>query len=129
MNPSKVERSRVRQLTDLPNVGKACAADLRLLGIQDPEQLVGRSPFEMYESLCSITGLYQDPCVIDVFISITRFMAGEAPRPWWDYTEERKLAVLENAPKAAPVKEYSHQDLGAGLTSRSSGPWRKRPVR
>lgn len=129
MNPSKVERSRVRQLTDLPNVGKACAADLQLLGIHEPGQLVGRSPFEMYESLCSITGLYQDPCVIDVFISITRFMAGEAPRPWWDYTEERKLAVAAGPAKAATIKEYSHQDLEAGLAFRSGGPWRKRQPR
>jgi hypothetical protein len=28
--------------------------------------------------------------VLDVFISITRFVDGEAPRAWWDYTAERK---------------------------------------
>jgi len=90
MNPSKVDRSRVRVLTDLPNVGKACAQDLRLLGIHEPSQLVGQCPFDMYEQLCKRTGSRQDPCVIDVFISLTRFMAGEAPRPWWTYTQERK---------------------------------------
>lgn len=66
------------------------AADLCLLGIHEPALLVGKCPFEMYESLCSVTGSYQDPCVLDVFISITRFMAGEPPRAWWEYTEERK---------------------------------------
>lgn len=90
MNPNKVDRHRLRHLTDLPNIGKASAADLRLLGIQEPAQLVGRDPLDLYESLCRLTGLRQDPCVLDVFISITRFMEGEDPRPWWEYTEARK---------------------------------------
>lgn len=90
MNPSKVERSRVRRLTDLPNIGGAGADDLRLLGIREPQQLVGRCPFQMYEQLCEKTASRHDPCVLDVFISVTRFMNGEEPRPWWAYTEERK---------------------------------------
>ena len=90
MNPSKVERNRVKVLTDLPNIGKATAADLRLLGIQELNQLVGICPFEMYERLCEKTASRHDPCVIDVFISVTRFMDGGDPRPWWEYTEERK---------------------------------------
>ena len=93
MNPAKVERSRVKNLTDLPNIGTASAADLQLLGIHQPQQLVGLNPYDMYQRLCDITQVRHDPCVIDVFISITRFMNGEAPRPWWDYTDERKQAV------------------------------------
>jgi hypothetical protein len=93
MNPSKVDRNRVVVLTDLPNIGKACAKDLRQLGIHQPSQLVGKNPFEMYEMLCKKTTSRHDPCVIDVFISVTRFMAGEEPRPWWSYTEERKQSL------------------------------------
>ena len=36
MNPSKVVRVNIRKLTDLPNIGKAGAADLELLGIKKP---------------------------------------------------------------------------------------------
>jgi len=90
MHPSKVDRARLRVLTDLPNIGPACAKDLRLLGIHTPDQLVGRNPFQMFEALCAITATRHDPCVIDVFMSVTHFMAGEAPRPWWAYTAERK---------------------------------------
>ena len=39
MHPSKVDRSRLHRLTDLPNVGPAMAKDLLLLGIERPEQL------------------------------------------------------------------------------------------
>ena len=99
MNPSKVDRNRVVVLTDLPNIGKACAEVLRLLGIHQPSQLAGKNPFEMYEMLCKKTGVRHDPCVIDVFISVTRFMAGEEPRPWWSYTEERKQSLKREASK------------------------------
>lgn len=92
MNPSKVIREAVTELTDLPNIGKASAADLRLLGIHSPADLVGQNPYEMYDKLCELTNQIHDPCVIDVFISVTRFIAGDAPKPWWNYTAERKAA-------------------------------------
>ena len=90
MNPAKVERDRVRQLTDLPNVGPAMAMYLEFIGINAPEQLAGKDPLRLYQSLCRKRGARQDPCVLDVFISITRFMSGDEPKPWWVYTEERK---------------------------------------
>ncbi len=90
MNPEKVDRSKVRRLTDLPNIGPATAKSLELIGIHTPAQLVGEDPLMLYRRLCKKTGIRQDPCVLDVFISITRFMAGEAPQPWWHYTEERR---------------------------------------
>ncbi len=93
MNPNKVDRRRVKLLTDLPNIGPACAADLRLLGIHEPGQLAGMNPYAMYDKLCEITARRQDPCVLDVLISVTRFMNGEHPRPWWAFTAERKQTL------------------------------------
>ena len=90
MHPARVDRSRLVQLTDLPNVGPATAGDLRLLGIETPAQLAGRDPVELYETLCTRTGVRHDPCMLDVFISITRFVDGDDARPWWAYTRERK---------------------------------------
>ena len=90
MNPTKVDRNRLERLTDLPNVGPAIVDDLRLIGIETPTDLVGRSPVELYHALSSIKGRRQDPCVLDVFISLVRFMDGEEPRAWWEYTAERK---------------------------------------
>jgi hypothetical protein len=90
MHPSKVDRDRLNKLTDLPNVGPAIAEDLHLLGIHEPRQLEGQSPFQMYERLSEKTGVRQDPCLLDVFISVTRFMNGQEPRLWWEFTTERK---------------------------------------
>jgi hypothetical protein len=93
MNPSKVRREQVRILTDLPNIGPAMVEDLHLLGIQEPADLQGQDAYLMYDELCRLTGVRHDPCVLDTFISIVRFIEGEAPRPWWDYTAERKQTL------------------------------------
>lgn len=90
MNPNKVIREKMCKLTDLPNIAKAGAVDLELLGINEPGDLKGLDPYEMYERLCALTGKRHDPCVIDVFISVTSFINGGEPKPWWNFTAERK---------------------------------------
>lgn len=93
-----MSRSTLVELTRLPNVGPATAADLRLLGIRSPAELRGRDPYAMHELLCRRTGQRHDPCVIDVFISVVRFMDGAPAKPWWHYTAERK-ATLARKPR------------------------------
>ncbi len=90
MNPQKVDRNNLIKLTDLPNVGKAMAADLQLLGVNEPADLVHRDAFQLYDDLCRLTHVKHDPCVIDVFMSVVGFMQGEPARPWWEYTALRK---------------------------------------
>ena len=80
----------VLHLEDLPNIGKALATYLRLIGINFPKELVGKDPFQLYEHLCRLTGETHDPCVIDVFMSVVHFMEGCKPLPWWSFTKERK---------------------------------------
>lgn len=90
MHPGKVRHEQVRVLTDLPNIGPSLAGDLRQLGIVRPQQLQDAEAYRLYRRLCDITQTRQDPCVLDVFLSITDFMAGKPPRAWWHYTAERK---------------------------------------
>ena len=66
------------------------ARDLESIGIRVPADLEDRDRFELYELLCERTGARHDPCVLDTFMSITDYMAGNEPRPWWAYTSERK---------------------------------------
>ena len=90
MHPDKVRRDRLERLEDLPNIGPAMARDLRHLCIETPADLIGCNPRELYERLSRLTGVRQDPCVFDVFLSVVRFMEGAPARPWWAYTEERR---------------------------------------
>ena len=94
------DRKTVSHLDELPNIGKAIAEDLRLIGIDHPKKLVGKEPLELYERLCKISGEMHDPCVIDVFMSVVHFMEGGDPLPWWAFTDERKKHMAENQKRA-----------------------------
>lgn len=78
------------RLEQLPNVGPAIAADLRLIGIQHPAQLAEADAFALYQVLQRATGKRQDPCVLDSFIAACAFMRGAPAQPWWAYTAGRK---------------------------------------
>ena len=84
------DRTTVTRLEHLPNIGKAMAADLRLLGIELPQQLIGRDPLQLYHALEHATGQRHDPCVLDTFMAAIDFMEGGEARPWWLFTGERK---------------------------------------
>ncbi len=89
-------RQTVTELTDLPNIGKAIAGDLRLVGIQNPPDLIGKDAYKLHGELCTVTGEKHDPCVIDVFLAVIDFMGGGDPIPWWNYTAERKKHISRN---------------------------------
>jgi hypothetical protein len=84
-------------LEDLVNVGPSIAGDLRLIGINRPEDLKGKDPYELYERLCRRTRQRHDPCVIDTFIAITRFADGDKEKPWWKFTAERKRTLKKRS--------------------------------
>ncbi len=79
-----------KRFKDLPNVGPRVAMDYRALGFEKPSDLIDQDPFDLYKKLILITKTHQDPCLLDVFISVADFMNGASPRPWWHYTVERK---------------------------------------
>lgn len=80
----------VFRFEDIPNVGPRIAGDFKLLGIKDPLDLAKQDPYKMYVKICEKTKSYQDPCVLDVFISVTEFMKGSGAKDWWAFTPERK---------------------------------------
>jgi hypothetical protein len=88
--PKAASAADCQTLEQLPNVGPALAADLRLIGIRHPRELRGKDAFVLYQKLCAATGCRQDPCVLDTFMAATDFMAGAPPAPWWTYTPQRK---------------------------------------
>ncbi len=95
-------------LETLPSIGPAMAADLHLLGIHSPEELVGQNPQQLYDELCSITGQHQDRCVLYVFRCAV--WAAENPdspdkalRNWWEWKER---AINEQAITLVGAAEY-----------------------
>lgn len=92
--------ARVTALEDLPNVGAAIAADLRRIGIRTPHALVASDPYALYAKLNRVSGERHDPCVLDTFIAVVRFMQGAPATPWWHYTAERKATLAARTSQA-----------------------------
>ena len=63
-----ISRAEITDLTKMPNVGPSIAANLRLIGVRSPGDLLGKDPCTMYDELCQIPGVRHAPCVFDVFI-------------------------------------------------------------
>lgn len=111
MNPTKVARDKLLRFTDLPNIGPAAAHDFEVLGFASPSDLVGADPLKLYLDLCTATGSRQDPCVLDVFISVTDFLAGGTPQPWWHFTELRKRQYGNLHSTTSPVSKQRSGSL------------------
>lgn len=94
-SPKAATAAECQRLEQLPNVGPAIAADLRRIGIHEPQALRGADAFALYQRLCAATGQRHDPCVLDTFLAIADFMRGAPAAPWWDYTAQRKLLFGE----------------------------------
>ena len=89
-SPKAASADECAALEQLPNIGPALAADLRLIGIREPRDLRGKDAFVLYQKLCAATGQRQDPCVLDTFMAAVDFMRGAPAAPWWQYTAQRK---------------------------------------
>ena len=98
------DRETVTRLDELPNIGKAMSRDLQLIGIDYPQMLIGKKPFELYQLLCTKSGKRQDPCVLDIFISVIHFMEGGDPLPWWFFSKKRKKLVEKASGKSQSAK-------------------------
>lgn len=85
-----MRRNDIKRFRDIPNVGPAIEKDFIALGLKEPAELIGKDPYLLYRDLCTITQKRHDPCVIDVFISVVKYMEGGPAKKWWEYTEQRK---------------------------------------
>jgi DNA transformation protein len=89
--------AEVRRLTDIPNIGKAMAADLQGLGITTPAQVQAMDPLETYDRLRDPMGQRHDPCVLDTFMAAHDFMNGGPAQAWWKFTVQRKQLLASTA--------------------------------
>jgi hypothetical protein len=85
-----MQRTEIKRFQDVPNVGPSIEKNLILLGLNQPAELIGKDPYQMYQDLCAITQKRQDPCVLDILLSAVRYMEGGPSKRWWDFTQERK---------------------------------------
>lgn len=80
----------VKRFQDIPNIGPAMARDFVLLGLHKPSDLIRKNPLTLYNKMCKVSGVRQDPCVLDTYIAAIDFMNGAPAQPWFSYTKFRK---------------------------------------
>ena len=92
--PKAAHSSQAKVLTDIPNIGKSIAGDLRGLGVHTPVEVAAMDPKAMYDALRTPMGLRHDPCVLDTFLAAKDYMNGGHALPWWHFTPIRKASKL-----------------------------------
>ena len=92
-----------RQLKDLRGIGRKMLEDFDQLGIASVRQLKIQNADRLYARMCELSGVRQDPCVLDTY----RCAIEQARNPvlpaeqcdWWYWSRVRKAA-----PKLRPRK-------------------------
>jgi Pathogenicity locus len=83
-------------LTDLPNIGKAIAADLVAIGLQTPADLEGRDALAIFNDLKPVMGHRHDPCVYYTLLSVKHFQKMGESLPWWKFVAQGKADLAMN---------------------------------
>jgi hypothetical protein len=84
------------KLEDIPNIGKSIAADLRGIGIQQPDQLLTQEPLAIYLELAGQMGKRLDPCVLYTLLAARHFMQSGEKISWWKFTGQGKNLLANN---------------------------------
>ena len=89
---------QAEKLEDIPNIGKAIAADLRGIGIQQPQQLLTQEPLAIYLKLAGQMGKRLDPCALYTLMAAQHFMQSGEKISWWKFTEQGKKLLQSRSP-------------------------------
>jgi hypothetical protein len=86
------ERQAVlKQLRQIPGVGRTIAQDLYDLGFHAVKDLEGRDPEKMYLEHCAQTGMKIDRCMLHVFRCAVYYASNERHDPellkWWNWKD------------------------------------------
>lgn len=84
--------SAIKQLQQIPGVGKSIAADLYDLGIRSIKELKSKDPEELYAKLGAKQGTHIDRCVLYVFRCAVYFASHTGHDPellkWWNWKDK-----------------------------------------
>jgi len=86
---AQVPKNVIKELSQIPGVGKSLAADLYLLGFRHAADLQTADPEKMYQDLMRLVGGHVDRCVLYVFRCSVYFAEHESHEPellkWWNW--------------------------------------------
>ena len=81
----------LKELRQIPGIGKSLARDLWNLGFRSIEELRGQDPEEMYVKQCALQGTQVDRCVLYTFRCSVYYASNEEHDPellkWWNWKD------------------------------------------
>jgi hypothetical protein len=94
MRPSTSKRNGIlKELQQIPGVGKSIAEDLYELGIESISDLKNHDPEKLFHKRCVQTGVSQDRCLLYVFRCAVYYAMTKKPDPellkWWNWKDRR----------------------------------------
>jgi hypothetical protein len=103
MNMKSREES-IKQLTEIPGVGKSIARDLWNIGITSVADLKGKDPEILYDLSNQYAGAVQDRCLLYVFRCAVYYAGTDKKKvnpeklKWWNWKDvsvsERKVSKI-----------------------------------
>jgi hypothetical protein len=84
-----LKETAIRDLRQIPGVGKRVAEDLWNLGCRSVLELKGQDPKELYFRLCALQGAQIDRCMLYAFRCAVYYASHEQHDPellkWWNW--------------------------------------------
>ncbi len=86
-------QAAIKNLRQIPGVGKSIAGDLINIGIRTVEDLKGRDPHDLYRDSNELAGTIQDRCLLYVFRCAVYYANTEKDQledeklKWWNWKD------------------------------------------
>jgi hypothetical protein len=96
-----MEKTSIKELQQIPGVGKAVALDLMAMGYTSIESLRGQDPEMMYVIHNDLRGQVQDICMLYTFRCAVYFAEteGKSRDPeklkWWNWMDTKKVSSVQ----------------------------------
>lgn len=85
----KDNSANLKELMQIPGVGKSIAQDLININITSIAQLKGKSPEKLYDKSNKFVGVVQDRCLLYVFRCAVYYASNKKHNPeklkWWNW--------------------------------------------
>lgn len=92
MNMRKDRKLALKELQEIPSIGKSISEDLWDLGIRSKNDLKKIKPEALYEKLCKIRGERIDRCVLYTFRCAHYYATEKKHQPrllkWWNWMDK-----------------------------------------
>ena len=88
-----MKQTVLRELEQIPGVGRKIAGDLRDLGFRSVQELKDKNPEELYCKLSAQKGMHVDRCVLYVFRCAVYYASNTRHDPellkWWNWKDSK----------------------------------------